>query len=451
MFYPNSDFSKDRYCFKDQFKEDRYRAFKSGKAVYYNYLRKLNNCRYARVLKGYISIQDIFLKKWNEFKDKYYHLLLRPNLIKTIEDFMKCHNPKVGYLFFECPTCNNFHIVPNSCHTRFCPSCGKKYRDKRAIKTSEKCINVPHRQFVFTIPEELRKHFRRYRSMLSLLFLSVKETLEICLRHYSKKKYKIEERKLGFISFLHTYGRDLKWHPHIHALIAERYVDKYGEYHKFDFFSFDFIRITFQNVLFDKIYKYYKENIKDRKEIGEMYLLLKKLKEKYPNGYYFYGKKNKDNSSSIKGIKAVTNYIARYASHPAISEKRIISVDYDNNLITWFYDPHEDDDIEDEELKIGRQIITEDIFDFMKRIIVHIPSKSFHQIRYYGFYSNKFKLKEKYNKLFATLELNRMKSLTYHINGLKKSYGYNPLLCVCGSIMILNRNKSFLRGWRDYG
>lgn len=37
-----------------------------------------------------------------------------------------------------------------------------------------------------------------------------------------KKKYKVKtEYTPGFFAFLHTFGRDLKWNPHIHVLIAE--------------------------------------------------------------------------------------------------------------------------------------------------------------------------------------------------------------------------------------
>lgn len=39
----------------------------------------------------------------------------------------------------------------------------------------------------------------------------------------------------------------------------------------------------------------------------------------------------------------MANYIARYASHPAISERRILKWDKLNKTITWFYEPHEDD------------------------------------------------------------------------------------------------------------
>ena len=52
--------------------------------------------------------------------------------------------------------------------------------------------------------------------------------------------------------------------------------------------------------------------------------------------------------TTSKDIVTLTNYIARYASHPPISEKRILEFDEIKNTVTWYYDPHEDDDIIDE-------------------------------------------------------------------------------------------------------
>ena len=93
-----------------------------------------------------------------------------------------------------------------------------------------------------------------YHSFLDVLFTTVKETLNACLEKDAPKLYKNENRRLGFISFLHTFGRDLKFHPHIHVLIAERYSSCNSIYKRFSFFPYEYLRITFQNKLFHNIY-----------------------------------------------------------------------------------------------------------------------------------------------------------------------------------------------------
>lgn len=182
-----------------------------------------------------------------------------------------------------------------------------------------------------------------------------------------------------------------------------------------------------------------------------MYQLLKKLRNKYELGYYVYGRKFSENKSTTKDITDLVNYIARYAFHPPISERRITKCNIENRTITWFFDPHEDDDIEDEKMKQGRQYITEDVFKFMSRLVMHVADKGFQQIRYYGFYSNKFKEKVTNGLLFSDKELKRMADDTIWVNGLRKSFGYDPLLCKCGSYMFLNPKLSCYGKRQDFG
>ena len=444
LYYRNSDLKINRYFAKPQFRTRILEASSRGKDIFYNEVRKLNNCRNALNEQGDIFIKDIFIHYWDDFKLKYINQLSRPGVIDSIEDMISCHNFDKGFTFYQCPSCNDFYMMGFSCHSRFCSSCGQKYKNQRTIKVSEKCLNVPHRQFVFTIPSQLWKYFRIYRDdLLNVLFSSVNETLNVVLEHHSHTLYKNEKRRFGFICFLHTFGRDLKFYPHIHVLIAERFINKFNQLKKYDYFSFDFIRKTFQNVFFHRFYQYFKEVVKNYKLTKEIFLLLQELKTKYKEGCYFYGPKLNKEETKIKDTQTLTNYIARYASHPPISERRIVNIDYSMNKVTWFYDPHEDDDIFEDDKKMGRQYVTEDVFEFMKKLIVHIPTKSFQQIRYYGFYSNKFKDKITSIPLFTNAQLTKMLDNTYWVNGLKSSFGYNPLLCKCGSLMILNLELSY--------
>lgn len=442
-FYRNSNLKINRYFAKPKFRSRLIQASKLGKDIFYNEVRKLNNCYVARKEQGDIYIKDIFSIYWKEFKEKYLHRLQRPGLIKTIEDMISCHNFDNGYLFYECPNCNQFYMIGFSCHSRFCPSCGQKYKRERTIKVSEKCLDVPHRQLVFTIPSQLRKYFQMYHSFLNVLFTTVKETLNACLEKDAPKLYKNENRRLGFISFLHTFGRDLKFHPHIHVLIAERYSSCNSIYKRFSFFPYEYLRITFQNKLFHNIYIHARDNIKSSKLSQTLYKLCQELKKKYPSGYYFFGPQINKDETTIRDIKSLTNYIARYASHPPISERRIIKLDTDNNTVTWYYDPHEDDDIKEKKDKLGRKIITEDVFSFMGKLIKHIPDKGFQLIRYYGFYSNAFIARKIPKKLFTNDQLFKMLDNNKWVNSLKLSFGYDPTLCECGHQMHINFELSY--------
>jgi hypothetical protein len=55
-----------------------------------------------------------------------------------------------------------------SCKTRgFCPACHqRKVKQTGHWIAHELCFNVPHRQFVFTMPRPLRGIFRKRRQLL---------------------------------------------------------------------------------------------------------------------------------------------------------------------------------------------------------------------------------------------------------------------------------------------
>lgn len=63
-----------------------------------------------------------------------------------------------------------------------------------------------------------------------------------------------------------------------------------------------------------------------------------------------------------------------YSGKPAMAESRLISIDYSHSLIPYWYDDY----------KTNKRItITEHVFEFIAKIIRHIPDKNFKTIRYY--------------------------------------------------------------------
>ena len=82
---------------------------------------------------------------------------------------------------------------------------------------SFKLVNVSHRHCVFTIDENLRDFFLNDRSLLNCLFHAVNSVVSLMFYNMNKSK----NFTPGFIMVLHTFGRDLKWNPHIHCLISE--------------------------------------------------------------------------------------------------------------------------------------------------------------------------------------------------------------------------------------
>ena len=159
-------------------------------------------------------LQEIFTDHYEEIK---YTLHPRPAEMENIDKMINCGDPSYGGAMYGCIHCGNLKFVPFRCHSRFCPTCGNKYSMDRTTSMSFKLVNVRHRHCVFTIDASLRDFFLQDRSLLNCLFHSVSS---VVLRLFSKMN-KHKNFTPGFIMVLHTFGRDLKWNPHIHCLISE--------------------------------------------------------------------------------------------------------------------------------------------------------------------------------------------------------------------------------------
>ena len=118
--------------------------------------------------KVIFHIKDIFHDHWDNYKVRFSNRKRRPIIDKVIDNFLLCKSFKLGYSLYECPICHEEKIVPHTCKTRFCSSCGNKYNEDRAISIYSKLFNWKHRHVVFTMPEELRGYFRNNRKLFTI-------------------------------------------------------------------------------------------------------------------------------------------------------------------------------------------------------------------------------------------------------------------------------------------
>ena len=81
------------------------------------------------------------------------------------------------------------------------------------------------------------------------------------------------------------------------------------------------------------------------------------------------------------GPEQVLDYIGRYTHRVAISNHRIISVK--NSRVSFYYRDRKDKD--------SLKIMTLDADKFIRRFLLHVLTKKFMRIRYFGFLANRSK------------------------------------------------------------
>lgn len=346
----------------------------------------------------------------NIFNDHYEEMLYllnpRKTVIENVNKMINCGNPAFGGAMFGCDTCGNLKFVPFRCHSRFCTTCGNKYSIDRTTSMSFKIIKVNHRHCVFTIDDSLRPFFFENRDLLNCLFSAVNSVVSRMFHNINKS----ESFTPGFICVLHTFGRDLKWNPHIHCLISEGGIGNSGLWRNINYFNYKLLRDSFQTALLNELHN----------KLGSSF---KKVKaacySNHKNGFYVYAKPNRCDPS------VVTKYIGRYLGRPVIATSRIDN--YDGENVTFHYNRHGDDSYVEETITA---------LEFINRLIQHIPEKHFKQIRYYGIYA-RHKMSDKKLTLAISREKHKfLLSFNEWRKSILSSFGYDPLKCsCCGSTM----------------
>lgn len=361
-------------------------------------------------------IKDIFKNHWNNFLNKFPNIIIRDTVYENVKRMIKCKTLDLGFDVFKCPNCGKEKLCFHTCKSRLCSSCGNKYNKERQTSIFSKLFKFKHRHVVWTIPEELRKYFRQDRKRLNLLF----KASQIVIESWFHDKYKNKNIKPAFISILHTYGRSLIWNPHIHMILLDGGINKDG-FIPVNFFAYTAFRKRFMKVLLDLLDKEINNN--------EFKKIKRELYKNLNEGFYVYSPPSK-----FKSVDGLIKYVTRYVSRPVMAESRIL--DYNNDSITFWYQRHEDDKIVIERIHV---------YEFISRIIMHIPNKNQKYIRYYGCYNESTKIiTNKIKEMFRIhnkISIQLKKSLCKWRMNIVTSFNFDPLKCPkCDTIMIYSES-----------
>lgn len=125
-----------------------------------------------------------------------------------------CRTAALGGHVDECRSCGFERPAYNSCRNRHCPKCQALRQEKWIAARTERLLPARHFHVVFTMPSELRALGQCYpRELFGALFSAASETL------LELGDTRLGAR-LGVTMVLHTWTRELRLHPHVHALVT---------------------------------------------------------------------------------------------------------------------------------------------------------------------------------------------------------------------------------------
>jgi len=295
--------------------------------------------------------------------------------IEEVERMLTCGDR--GFRVFTCPNCGEVKVIHFGCNSRVCTHCGKKFADKWAENIAKKTFKVKHRHGVLTIPSELRQIFKEDRELLKVLMDSAIKAISDVM------EWKLHKEVIpGVIVVLHTYGKDMKFNPHIHALITEGGFKNNGEWIDVNVFPYKMLRRAWQYQVLTNLKEALENTLENNRLIDSLF-------DRYPEGFYVRAK------DTIIGEKGMIRYIGRYIRHPAIAESRIEF--YDGKIVGFWY-------LDDDEVKHHVEMKVE---EFISAVIGHIPDRQFKTIRHYGIYSRG--LKRHFRRLLGLVSIAQQK------------------------------------------
>jgi hypothetical protein len=134
---------------------------------------------------------------------------------RALQAIVRCRTPALGGHVYRCTDCAQIDFAYHSCHHRACPRCGGARTAAWTKKQTERLLPVPYFLVTFTVPEAVRMVCRaRPKLFFDLFFAQAAQALQTVAaipRHLGAE--------LGFVGVLHTWGRQLQLHPHLHFIV----------------------------------------------------------------------------------------------------------------------------------------------------------------------------------------------------------------------------------------
>lgn len=139
---------------------------------------------------------------------------LRPEQHRALAAMAKCRTAALGGHLDVCTDCGSSRPSYNSCRNRHCPKCQGLTAQQWIEAREQRVLPVGHFHVVFTVPRELHPlmAFRR-KELFGALFAAASQSLQQLARSELGAT-------LGITAILHTWTRELRFHPHVHCIVT---------------------------------------------------------------------------------------------------------------------------------------------------------------------------------------------------------------------------------------
>lgn len=161
-----------------------------------------------------VELADILRQYGPAYRQKYANRIPATHL-KAMRAIEQCRTEALGGQVYRCPTCEQVQYSYHSCRNRHCPKCQNENAQRWLDKQQALLLPVPYFLLTFTLPASFNELARVHQSLLyDLLF----KTSAAVTQQLAQEPRWIGGQ-IGMVGVLHTWGRNLAYHPHVHYLV----------------------------------------------------------------------------------------------------------------------------------------------------------------------------------------------------------------------------------------
>ena len=275
----------------------------------------------------------------------------------------RCRTAELGGHLDHCCDCGRDRPSYNSCHNRHCPTCPAVPQAKWIAGRLQRVLPTHYFHVVFTLPAELRGTTNANREpVYDLLFRCVSETL----LEFGRDPERLGG-EIGVTTVLHTWSRDLTYHPHVHCIVTGGALHPDGaswfaaspKY----LFPVEALGIVFRGKFLDGL-----KQLEQKRRLrgSNPKRFASTVAALYRKDWNVYCKR------PFGGPEQVIKYLGQYTHRVAISNQRLVAID--ERGVTF-------------RTKCGNKV-TLDGVTFLARWLSHVLPRGFVKIRHFGLMSS---------------------------------------------------------------
>ena len=349
-----------------------------------------------------LELADIFRLYGPAYRQKYASRLL-PSHRRAMRAIEQCRTPALGGQAFSCPQCHQTQYSYHSCRNRHCPKCQNDKAQVWLQKQQNFLLPVPYFMLTFTLPAALRPLARSHQTLVyDLLFRTSAAATQLLAQDP-----RFVGGQLGLIGILHTWGRNLSYHPHIHYLVPAGGLSAdhrtwLPAHHHF---------------------------LLPVKALSRIYRakFLQTLQKSNPANSVPASAWKQDWIVHCKPVgngRTALKYLAPYVFRVAISNRRLVKLE--NNQVTFRYRSSATG---------NNKYCTLSANEFIHRFLQHVLPRGFVKIRYFGFFGSSQRLL--LSALRLLLDTDTHSPLSHKLSPPSPALPKETLLCpICGKALL---------------